>query len=200
MLSSRSGSSTTASQYRSADRPAPAVVAPTTRYPPCRSDLQDQGPARVPDSSTRTVACRSLMGPSLGRCVCPFVHVDEPTVVRRDLRHRGVAIESVRICGVCLDRLREDRAADRKADVTLETRAGTEPLVDLLVRSAAAEHDARDALASFATAELRDLAARLAIVDPLDLPDVGLDAGVLKLEDRLHHQLRPELRVVAVLV
>ncbi len=76
--------------------------------------------------------------------------------------------------------------------------AWREPVVDLGVVGAAAEHDAVDAVAA-AAARLRDehLAVR-ALFDALDLPDVDLDAGVLDLGDRAAHQLRAQLCVVAV--
>src|SRR5581483_5956251 len=73
-----------------------------------------------------------------------------------------------------------------------------QPLVDLVVGRAAAEHDARDVVAPLAPHELRDLVARLSVVDALDLPDVRLDARVLQLQDRLEHQLRANLAVVTV--
>src|SRR5579884_1762163 len=134
-----------------------------------------------------------------GRRRRAVVDVDEAQVVARDPVHGRVAVEAVRVGGVCLHGLAEDRPADREADVTVEAGAGAQPLVDLLVGCAAAEDDARHAVATLAADELRDLPARLALVDALDLPDVGLDAAVLQLEDRLHHQLRPQLGVVALL-
>src|SRR5581483_7065932 len=73
-----------------------------------------------------------------------------------------------------------------------------QPLVDLVVGRAAAEHDAGDVVAPLAPHELRDLVARLAVVDALDLPDVRLDTRVLQLQDRLAHQLRTDLAVVTV--
>src|SRR4051812_12531740 len=139
-----------------------------------------------------------ILGPS-GRSRRSLVHLDEAQIVARDLLGSGLAVEALRVGGVRLHRLAEDRAADREADVAVETRACAQPLVDLVVRGAAAEHDARDAVAAFAAHELRDLVARLAVLDPLDLPDVRLDAAVLQLQDRLHHQLRTNLGVVAIL-
>src|SRR5262249_5694221 len=37
-------------------------------------------------------------------------------------------------------------------------------------------------------------------IESLDLPDIRLDAGILQLLDRLHHQLRPQLEAVRLLV
>src|SRR5579862_3549484 len=134
-----------------------------------------------------------------GRSGRAVVDVDEATVVRRHLLGCRIAVEALRVGGVRLHGLAEDRAPDRKADVPLDAGAGAQPLVDLRVGRAAPEHDARDAVAPFAANELCDLATRLAIVDALDLPDVGLDARVLQLEDDLHHQLGAKLDVVTVL-
>ena len=73
-----------------------------------------------------------------------------------------------------------------------------QPVVDLGVVGAAAEHDADDAVAA-AGARLRDEHLAVgALVDALDLPDVDLDAGVLDLGDRAAHQLGAQLGVVAV--
>src|SRR4029079_18698416 len=94
-----------------------------------------------------------------------------------------------------------DRAADREADEALDGRGGAQPLVDLLVARAAAEEDADDALAPGALPCLAGEHLRVgALVDALDLPDVDLDAEVLRLLDRAAHELRPQLRVVALLV
>src|SRR5690606_26205011 len=91
-----------------------------------------------------------------------------------------------------------DRAADREADVALHRRAGAQPLVDLRAVGAAPEHDAGDAVTA-ARARLRgDPPAVLGRVDALDLPDVRLDPGVLDLLDRLDHEIRAQLAVVAV--
>src|SRR5262249_46397937 len=45
-----------------------------------------------------------------------------------------------------------------------------------------------------------DLFAILPAIESLDLPDIRLDAGILQLLDRLHHQLRPQLEAVRLLV
>src|SRR5205823_11792232 len=116
---------------------------------------------------------------SLRRRRGSFVDLDEAQVVPRDLVGRRLAVEAVGVRGVRLHGLGEDRAADREADVPVEPRTGAQPLVDLVVGGAAAEHDARHMVAPFAARELGDLVARLAVVDALDLPDVSLDTAVL---------------------
>src|SRR4051812_13284109 len=94
-----------------------------------------------------------ILGPSRwGRR--SLVHLDEAQIIARDLVGGGLAVEARRIGRVRLDRLAEDRAADREADVAVETGACAQPLVDLLVRRAAPEHDAGDAVAPFAAHEL----------------------------------------------
>ena len=87
----------------------------------------------------------------------------------------------------------EDRAADREADVALEAGAGAQPFVDLRVRGTTAEHDARHVVAAAVPDEVRDRVARVAVVDALDLPDVGLHPARAELEDRIHHQPGTEL-------
>ena len=59
---------------------------------------------------------------------------------------------------------------------------------------------AADVVAAAALHRRDDLLAVLGRIDPLDLPDVGLDTGVLELVDRLDHQLGAELAVVPLLV
>src|SRR4051794_25716198 len=66
-----------------------------------------------------------------------LVDVDEAAVLARDRGDGCFAVEALGIGGVRLHRLAEDRAADREADVAVETRAGAQPLVDLLVGRAA---------------------------------------------------------------
>src|SRR5439155_4263692 len=134
----------------------------------------------------------------LGRNRRPLVNVDEAAVVRRDGLPGPAAVEPGGVGGVRLDRLREDRAPDREADVAVEPGRRAQPLVHLRVRRTAAEDDARDAIAALAAAELGDLATRLPVVEALDLPDVRLDAAVLQLQDRLQHQLWAQLGVVAI--
>src|SRR5262249_14879744 len=98
-----------------------------------------------------------------------------------------------------LERVPPDRPADREADEALDRRGLLEPVVDLLVRRAAAEEHALDALAAVALARLRGEHLRvLARVDALDLPYVDLDALVLEVLDHAPHELGAQLGVVAV--
>src|SRR3954447_9130270 len=128
-----------------------------------------------------------------------LVHAHEVEVVVVDRLGRGAALD--RAVEEALQRVPPDRAADREADVAVDLRARAQPLLDLLGRRAAAEHDAHDVLATPARARLpgEHLAVRR-LVHALDLPDVDLDAEGLDLLDRAPHQLRPQLGVVAVRV
>src|ERR1700733_3348827 len=81
-----------------------------------------------------------------------LVDLDEVQVVVGDLLGRGLAIESV--VEESAERVPPDRAPDRKPDEALDRRRLTEPLLDLLGRSAAPEQHARDALAALAGASL----------------------------------------------
>src|SRR3954464_4393854 len=128
-----------------------------------------------------------------------LVHAYEAQVLVGDLL-RGVAALD-RSVEESLQRVPPDRAADREADVALHRRAGAQPLVDLVVAGAAAEHHADDVLAPPAAARLPgEHLAVGALVHALDLPDVHLDAELLDLLDRAPHQLRTQLGVVAVRV
>ena len=73
-----------------------------------------------------------------------------------------------------------------------------QPVVDLGVVGAAAEHHALDVVAAAAAGLGDEHLAVGALFDALDLPDVDVDAGVLDLGDRAAHQLGAQLGVVAV--
>ena len=60
------------------------------------------------------------------------------------------------------------------------------------------EHHTPHVLASASPRRLGDADAVAALVEPLDLPDVRLDAARLELADRVDHESRPQLAVVAV--
>src|SRR6185369_16537836 len=81
-------------------------------------------------------------------------------------------------------RIPPHRPADGEAMIARDARAGAEPLVDAGCARAPTEHDARDAVPSAAARLLRDPPAVGGVVEPLDLPDVGLDAGLLEGRDR----------------
>src|SRR3954469_2368525 len=117
-----------------------------------------------------------------------LVDADEAQVVVGDLLRRRLALE--RAVEEALQGVPPDRAPDREADEALDRRGGAPPLVDLPVAGAAPEHHLDDALAPGALAGL--LGEHLgvgALVDALDLPDVGLDAVVLDVLDRAAHEL-----------
>src|SRR4051794_21172219 len=127
------------------------------------------------------------------------VDLDEAQVVVGDLLGGLAPVEP--LVEEALQRVPPDRAADREAYEALHRRCHAQPLVDLLVRRAAAQQHRGDALAPLARAGLPDQHLRVVLrVDALDLPDVDLDPEVLDLLDRAPHQLRAELLVVAVLV
>ena len=69
-----------------------------------------------------------------------------------------------------------------------------------LVVLAAAQNDAADSVPAVSARGGHDLFAVLAPVQSFDLPNIRLDAGVLKLHDGLHHQLGTKLEVVGFLV
>lgn len=60
--------------------------------------------------------------------------------------------------------------------------------------------DAPDRVPPITTSDRDDLRAILGTVEPLDLPDVGFDAGILQLADCLNHQPGVQLKVVSLLV
>src|SRR5919109_4325752 len=108
---------------------------------------------------------------------CLSVHLYEAEVLLGDLGGRVLALEVP--VEEALQRVPPDSAADGEARVTLHGRALTQPVVDLVVVRPTAEDHADHAVAAAAAAGLGDPLAVLLGVDPLDLPDVHLDAGVL---------------------
>ena len=77
------------------------------------------------------------------------------------------------------------RPADRKTDEAMDTRRDVEPAHHRLLVRPAAEDDAADRRAAVAPRRFDGLLAILATIEPLDLPDIRLDAGVLKRADRV---------------
>ena len=98
------------------------------------------------------------------------------------------------------DGVQKTRSPDGETDKAGNRGGDAQPLDHLLFVLAAAEHDAADLLAAFAAGGLDQCQAVFAAVEPLDLPDVGLDAGVLQLVDRAAHQVGTQLQVVGLLV
>ena len=103
-------------------------------------------------------------------------------------RHRAV--------DEALQRVPPDRPADREPAVAGDAARRAQPGVDRRVVGTTTEHHARHAVAAADPALLGDRRAVLGVVDALDLPDVGLDAGLLQLRDRHPHQARADLPVV----
>src|SRR5262245_27731284 len=91
-------------------------------------------------------------------------------------------------------------AADRESDEPPDAGRRREPLADLLRVLAPTEDDAPDVVAAATARRGHDPLAVLATLEPLDLPDVRLDPGVLELVDRRHHEPRAELQVVGLVV
>ena len=92
----------------------------------------------------------------------------------------------------------EDRAADREADVPVDAGACPQPIFDTFDGCATAEDETSDSISSVTAGGASDRATGIAIVYPLDLPEARLDARILQRLDRALHQLRPQLRVIAV--
>src|SRR4030095_16906389 len=86
------------------------------------------------------------------------------------------------------ERLPEVGAADREADEAADAGCRRQPLAHLRLVLAPAEDNAADAVPPAAARRSHDLLAVLATVEPLDLPDVRLDAGILELADRPAHE------------
>src|SRR5262245_33793513 len=95
--------------------------------------------------------------------------------------------------------LPEVGAADRKPDEARDSGCGRQPLADLLLVLAPAEDDAADAVSPAAARGDDDPLAVLTTVEPLDLPDVRFDPGVLELADRPDHEAWPHLQIVGLL-
>jgi hypothetical protein len=125
-------------------------------------------------------------------------NADPFAVTARDLGHRRL---TRRLLGPPIDeRVPEGRTADGKADEARHRRCNPQPFADLGVVLAAAQDDAADLVAAAAPRHRHYLHAVLAAVESLDLPDVGLDADLLQVLDRAHHQAGPDLAVVGLLV
>src|SRR6202012_937192 len=124
------------------------------------------------------------------------IDLDEAQVVAGDLLRSRDPLDLP--VDVCLQRVPPDRAPDREADITVDWRRGSQPLVHLRVVCATSEDYAHDSLAAPVTRLGDDRLAVRTLVDALDLPDVDLDASRLDLGDRTSHQRWPQLRVVAV--
>src|SRR5262245_14624783 len=131
----------------------------------------------------------TAMTPPLGS----VVDVYETLVVGGDLL--GGLLAAGAAVDERLQRIPPDRAPDREADVPGRAAPAPPPRAARLVVGPAPQDHAYDAVAPVPPGRRRDRLAVLARVDPLDLPDVRLHAGVLQLADRRVHQLGALLRV-----
>src|SRR5439155_20089971 len=95
-----------------------------------------------------------------------LVDVDDPPVLVRDLA--GGRVPPQGAPGVALHRVPEDRATDGEAAVAIHRRGGPQPLVNLGVVGAAAEHDAGHPVAPVGPGLAGDAVAVVATVDALD--------------------------------
>src|SRR6266446_2442490 len=128
----------------------------------------------------------------------PLEDVHELAVSTRDL---GDGVFPRALLGPPRDeRLPEVRASDGEADEPGDAGGRRQPLAHLLVVFAAAQDDAADLRPATPASGGHDPLAVLAPVEPLDLPDVGLDPRVLELLDRLDHQPGTEFYVVGLRV
>ncbi len=137
----------------------------------------------------------SIAGVQLPRAV--FEHVDP--LLKLVGNHLDAGLTRGLVGAEIDDRLQERRAADGKADEARHGGGDAEPLDDLLLVLAAAQHNRADAIATVAAYCLDDLHAVFAAVQPFDLPDVRLDAEVLNFADRTDHQAGAHLQIVRLL-
>src|SRR5207302_6370136 len=98
------------------------------------------------------------------------------------------------------ERVPEGRPSDGEPDEAGDSRRGRQPGLDLRLVLAPSEDDAADAGAAGAPCRSDDGRAVLRAIETLDLPDVGLDACVLELVDRVDHVARAARPIVRALV
>src|SRR5262245_56557062 len=91
------------------------------------------------------------------------------------------------------ERVPEDRSANGKADEARYDCGHRQPLMDLFLILAPAEDDAANVAAAIPPGNGHNLLAVLTAIEPLDFPDIWLDASILKLLDHLHHKTRTQL-------
>src|SRR6476646_10975343 len=93
-----------------------------------------------------------------------------------------------------LERIAPDRAADCEPDIGPERGGLTQPMIDLVVACSPAQHYTCHAVAPASPALGCNALAVGALVQTLDLPDVGLHPSLLQMRDRENHQVRAQLR------
>src|SRR5262249_10272583 len=139
----------------------------------------------------RRIAC----SPALGS---PSEELAPAHVAPRDLRTRRLGRRAA--VPPADERLPERRPSDGESDETGDARRGRQPGLDLCLVLAPPENDATDAVAAGSPCRGDHGLAVVRAVEALDLPDVGLDAGVLELVDGVDHVARPPRPVVRPLV
>src|SRR5262249_29122782 len=132
---------------------------------------------------TPTTQARRLAGIAT-RGLLAAVDVDRVQVVVADLP-RGLLARELAVAPAH-QRVPPQRTADREAAIAGHAGARLQPLLHLRGVGAPPEHDADDARAAARTRLLGDPLAVGALVEALDLPHVGFDAGLLALGDRAH--------------
>src|SRR5262245_13002713 len=124
------------------------------------------------------------VGPS-GTPLPAFENADEPLVASRDLGNGSLPRE---LTGTPIDHGHPERGpSDCESNESRNRRCNFQPLVDLFVVRTSAQNDAADLVPTAAPRSHHNLLAILAAVEPFDLPQVWLHAGILQLFDGLDH-------------
>src|SRR5262245_48012704 len=153
----------------------PSMTSTWMRSAPARSASVTCSPSRAKSAARIEGASRTRSLRSGGTGLLEDVH--ELPVPAPDL---GDGLLSRRLLAPPGDqRVPEVGASDRESDEARDAGGGRQPLTDLLLVLAPAEDDAPDMLSATAARGGHDPLAVLPTVEPLDLPDVGLDAVTL---------------------
>src|SRR5581483_4920317 len=97
-------------------------------------------------------------------------------------------------------RVPKTRTADCEADESGHAGRRLQPFMNLVVVLAAPQGDASHFVAAIPPGGGDDPLAILTAIEPLDLPDVRLDARILQFLDCPHHEPRTEFAVVGFLI
>ena len=100
------------------------------------------------------------------------------------------------LCPPIYECIPETRSAHRKSDEPGDPGRRVQPLFHFLVVLAAAQNDAADFFAAVTASGGDNSLAILSTVEPLDLPDIRLNAGVLQLLDGRAHQPGPKVQII----
>src|SRR5579864_7858410 len=87
------------------------------------------------------------------------------------------------VCLILSHGIPERRTSHREPDETRYRRGRFEPSHDLLLVRAPAQHDAADVASAVTPRRVHDALAVFAAIEPLDFPDIRLDASVLQRAD-----------------